>query len=475
MRTWVTWALTTRILRFTARPPSSIFFPRVYAGNITALNRAWHEHANYASFASEEGGWGVGRGLADEDGTCPSKSSSAVGECWLGSGTYRENSNLADVRPALLADMDAYLVHHVAYYLQSMRGAIAQHVPGRMYWGPTTLGGWGAPARGAVYQAAGQHLDAVGVGLGGATASDFEARLAFVRTHLGVDVPLVNWEGFKAQDDSSMQAYDEFAAVRPHSDSQETRGVRYQQVLQSVLLSRAPGEHVFPFIGIKWWELYDSSKEVANWGLVTRLGNAYDGAQARAGAQACSADALVVPGWECGGEAADYGDMLTSVQEANALSLWIAAEAASMSAVAMPTPATPNPTLAPTTSPTAAPTATPTSAPTAEPTMAGATTSAPRTAAPTQTPTPAPSDMPASAATAVPTSPTAAPTADATAAGPNGASTASPTSPAGPGGKVDTGAGPRGAMSVTENGARTSPAGAAASLLLLVLSVVTVL
>jgi len=296
-----------------------------------------------------------------------------------------------------------------------------------------------------------------------------------VRTHLGVDVPLVNWEGFKAQDDSSMQAYDEFAAVRPHSDSQETRGVRYQQVLQSVLLSRAPGEHVFPFIGIKWWELYDSSKEVANWGLVTRLGNAYDGAQARAGAQACSADALVVPGWECGGEAADYGDMLTSVQEANALSLWIAAEAASMSAVAMPTPATPNPTLAPTTSPTAAPTATPTSAPTAEPTMAGATTSAPRTAAPTQTPTPAPSDMPASAATAVPTSPTAAPTADATAAGPNGASTASPTSPAGPGGKVDTGAGPRGAMSVTENGARTSPAGAAASLLLLVLSVVTVL
>jgi hypothetical protein len=58
----------------------------------------------------------------------------------------------------------------------------------------------------------------------------------------------------------------------PHSDSQETRGVRYQQVLQSVLLARAPGEQVFPFIGIKWWELYDSSKEVANWGLITRLG-----------------------------------------------------------------------------------------------------------------------------------------------------------------------------------------------------------
>ena len=302
------------------------FLSARYVGDISALNSAWHDHANYSGFASEGGGWGVGRGLADEDGTCPSTSS--AGACWLGSGSYRENSNLANVRPALLADMDAYLTHHVGHYLQSMRGVIAQHVPGRMYWGPTSLGGWGAPARGAVYRAAGQHLDTVGVGLGGATAGDFEARLAFVRTHLGADLPLVNWEGFKAQGDSSMQAYDPFAAVRPHSDRQETRGVRYQQMLQSVLLSRAPGEHVFPFVGIKWWELYDSSSEVANWGLVTRLGNAYDGVQARTGAQECTADPLVAPGWTCGGEAADYGDMLTSVQEANALSLWIAAESA---------------------------------------------------------------------------------------------------------------------------------------------------
>ena len=73
-------------------------------------------------------GRGQGRGLADEDGTCPSASS--AGACWQGSGSYHENSNPANVRPALLADMDAYLAHHVGHCLQSMRGVIAQHVPG---------------------------------------------------------------------------------------------------------------------------------------------------------------------------------------------------------------------------------------------------------------------------------------------------------------------------------------------------------
>ena len=60
--------------------------------------------------------------------------------------------------------------------------------------------------------------------------------------------------------------------------------------LQSLLLSKSPAENVFPFIGFKWWELYDSNREVTNWGLVTRLGNAYDGVQARTGVQACTAE-----------------------------------------------------------------------------------------------------------------------------------------------------------------------------------------
>ena len=76
-----------------------------------------------------------------------------------------------------MADMDAFLEHHVGHYLQSMRTVIAQHIPNRMYWGPTTLGGWGAPARGSIYRAAGQHLDVVGVGLGGFGA-EFNAKLA---------------------------------------------------------------------------------------------------------------------------------------------------------------------------------------------------------------------------------------------------------------------------------------------------------
>ena len=53
---------------------------------------------------------------------------------------------------------------------------------------------------------------------------------AFVRAHLGADKPLFNWEGFKAQDDSSYHTYKSYPAVRPNTDSQETRGVMYQQM-----------------------------------------------------------------------------------------------------------------------------------------------------------------------------------------------------------------------------------------------------
>ncbi len=56
-----------------------------YSNNITALNRAWDSH--YTTFGSS-GGWGVGSGVLDENGSCPAKGSS---DCWVGTHTRSEN------------------------------------------------------------------------------------------------------------------------------------------------------------------------------------------------------------------------------------------------------------------------------------------------------------------------------------------------------------------------------------------------
>ena len=70
------------------------------------------------------------------------------------------------------------------------------------------------------------------------------------------------------------------------------------------------GDHYV--IGLDWWELVDNPGEGINWGLVSRLDNAYDGQQA------IVALGLDPWGFKIGGEVGNYGDFLSSVTAANA-------------------------------------------------------------------------------------------------------------------------------------------------------------
>jgi hypothetical protein len=67
----------------------------------------------------------------------------------------------------------------------------------------------------------------------------------------------------------------------------------------------------YHFVGYKWWEYYDNRGERANWGLVTRRDNPYDGKSAIVSTNRNDR------GFTTGGERANYGDFLGGVTNSN--------------------------------------------------------------------------------------------------------------------------------------------------------------
>jgi hypothetical protein len=69
-----------------------------------------------------------------------------------------------------------------------------------------------------------------------------------------------------------------------------------------------------PYVGTLWWQYADNWDERVNWGLVTLLDNAYDGHEDVEQTVNCSAP---LQNLACGGERRDYGDLISSVEQAN--------------------------------------------------------------------------------------------------------------------------------------------------------------
>ncbi|HEV2386279.1 MAG TPA: hypothetical protein VGS20_03390, partial [Candidatus Acidoferrales bacterium] len=100
--------------------------------------------------------------------------------------------------------------------------------------------------------------------------------------------------------------------------TQPARGQAYYD-LASGIQTTATSAGSYPYVGTIWWQYVDSWSEKLNWGLVTNLDNAYDGHEAvrgpaKAPGVACSAP---LRRRNCGGEARNYGDVITFVKRAN--------------------------------------------------------------------------------------------------------------------------------------------------------------
>jgi hypothetical protein len=273
-----------------------------YSNNISALNSAWN--SNYSTFGASGAGWGVGSGIIDENGTCPSKANGQ--SCWVGN-VY----TLAGETTTMQSDMSAFYVYYLDQYFSVMQSRFSAAVPGVLL--QMQLGGWGAPPRKEVLTEAAKYLtlpilSAVPV-WPCANCTDTQAEIDFTAQYLG-DHPYINWTGFFAQADSAESMY---AATNPSwFTTQAERGSSYQGMIDASVAASDTATGTYHIVGFDWWGMYDLNSQESNWGLLTPHDNPYDGKSAT-----ISGDGNDQWGYPTGGEAANYGDFIDDVTSAN--------------------------------------------------------------------------------------------------------------------------------------------------------------
>jgi hypothetical protein len=211
-------------------------------------------------------------------------------------------------------DLDDFLREDARHYFSTVKAVLQEKAPGVLYLGPTVLGTWGAPPRRQVLEAAEPYVDAYmisGEFLNCIDCTDIQERLDFLARY-GGDKPWVSFVAITANAGSYMSTY---ARPLERYKTQEERGQAYAHLVQQLLAAHdtATGH----FVGLKWWEFYDKRGEQANYGLVDRRDNPYDGLASRpvAGRDEWGYPTGCLPDFGC--EKATYGNFISQVKAAN--------------------------------------------------------------------------------------------------------------------------------------------------------------
>jgi hypothetical protein len=274
-------------------------------GTIAALNAAWG--ASYTTFDSD-GGWPMGKGFLDESGRSP----------WIGSDRWAFTA----ATPGVRADLDGFLLEFMRTYFRQVTAYFRARYPGRLMFSMSTFNGWGGITRAPILRAAGEFCDVIHAAA--ASQEVLDRTMALVG-----DRPIIAWVGNPANPDSALFRY----ANSPDfgRQSQADRGVWYTRALTDLLNQKTSGG-LYPFAGLKHWEVVDNWSEGLNWGLVSLYDNAYNGK-----------DAVIKRGidqwgYPSGGEERDYGDYTTPVTRANtAVDVFLATGAPLSTSLAQPT------------------------------------------------------------------------------------------------------------------------------------------
>jgi hypothetical protein len=264
-----------------------------YKDDIAALNKAWG--SNYSLFDSD-GGWGSGRGLADENGKHTA---------WLGT----RDATLEGASRGVKADLDDFLYQWATQYYKTTSTRIRQHAPGLLVFSQVSLNNHGGISRKGVLQAAAENCDVLNASVWTQQVLDLMA------SWIG-DKPVIPWEGQVANPDSALHEHpNPYLSGIGKWNTQAERGAGYAARIDFLSNATVTATGNQPIAGFKFWSLIDHSGEKINWGLVSLRDNAYDGKEA--------VIAIGVDPWgfKTGGEARNYGDFISSVKAANVKAL----------------------------------------------------------------------------------------------------------------------------------------------------------
>jgi hypothetical protein len=273
--------------RFTSDQIAQIFPPA--AGHVLTVNY-------------QVNGWMAGgTGLMDEDGR-PAHSG------WIGT----DGAALTTSNPNTATDMRAGMYALDYAYFSAMKSGVDSVFTNAgyaapMYLGPDTLGTWTSVPSKETLQAASTTVDMAEMGFAaGYTLT--QPMLNFVATYYGR--PILGMLFMTADADSQWGAG---AGGDGDFATQTARGAAYVSSVQS-MLSGTSTSGFNPYIGFLWQQYVDS--EGTNWGLVTLKDNAYDGYESVKASVTCSPP---TNSYICGGEAGNYGNVISSVIIANGL------------------------------------------------------------------------------------------------------------------------------------------------------------
>lgn len=271
------------------------------------------------------GGWMAGgTGLMDEDGSHKS---------WVGTnpfclegadpnyptffscvGVGGGKNGKPDANPHLGADLDNWVAQMSAKYFKTMHDDL-KAVTKIPYFGLDVLGSYGTPAYSKFLQGAAPYLDGAFVSLKYwqplPRPDSFEAAYKYLTQYLG-DVPFMTFSVIAAEQDSSMSCYP--VSGPNNMPDQATRGEMWYKTVEYLLNTNSKNGDI-QFVGANWWSWQDFQQ--LNQGLVSLHDNAYDGHEDVTAKVPCSAPSS--QNLSCGGEATNYGDVITPVRRANAL------------------------------------------------------------------------------------------------------------------------------------------------------------
>ena len=261
-------------------------------GTIAALNAAWGTSNFYTSFC-DAGGYGVGRGVLDEDGRHTA---------WMGHNAY----TLVGTNANVAADMNQFVYDYAYKYASTAVAAIRTVDTHHLIFGPASLSAGGYQDRPQVLQA----FSDAGINVIQMSASPTGDFSGYRATYDLIGKPIYLWYAISANADSALYSYVSGQGV-PDYGTQANRGIHYGLDLNSFLAATATNGDNY-MLGIDWWEHTDGNfAEKTNWGLVTDRDNAYNSIEDVNHQVRDSGGYLTVP------EDRSYGDFITPVTATN--------------------------------------------------------------------------------------------------------------------------------------------------------------
>lgn len=269
-----------------------------------------------------QNGWMFGSGVMDEDG----RHKQWVGTnsiCLLPAGSCDGVDNpLPNANPHMGAALDAWVAQFAGQYFATMRKNLKAAAPNMLYLGPDTAGGWGRPPRKEILQAAALYVDALFTNwFANQPDAATDAQVFQFTTQNFGDKPMINFLTLSASPDSAESDYDDYLCCF-HEMTQEERGLQWYTIANTEL-NMLSANGTYQWIGDVLWGSQDfngTNGEHNNWGVKTPTDNAYDGHEAVMATGPCS---IPLQTYKCGGEKANYGDVITQMSAGNLLWLLI--------------------------------------------------------------------------------------------------------------------------------------------------------